>query len=52
MTVRKYIGFTPYLHQKSVIEELRDAKGTGKVVVCKSSRQKGKSFMVANLLLY
>ena len=52
MTVRKYIGFTPYLHQKSVIEELRNAKGTGKVVVCKSSRQKGKSYMIANLLLY
>ena len=52
MTVRKYIGFTPYLHQKSVIDELRDSKGTGKVVVCKSSRQKGKSYMVANLLLY
>ena len=52
MAVRKYIGFTPYLHQKAVIEELRNARGTGKVVVCKSSRQKGKSYMIANLLLY
>lgn len=52
MTVRKYIGFTPYKHQKAVIDELRNARGTGKVVVCKSSRQKGKSYMIANLLLY
>lgn len=52
MTVRKYIGFTPYLHQKAVIDELRNARGSGKIVVCKSSRQKGKSFMIANLLLY
>lgn len=50
--VKRYIGFSPYFHQKAVIEELRNAKGTGKVVVCKSSRQKGKSFMIANLLLY
>lgn len=46
------MGFKPYSHQKAVIDLLRDAKGTGKVVVCKSSRQKGKSFMIANLLLY
>ena len=52
MAVRKYVGFVPYLHQKDVIDELRNARGTGKVVVCKSSRQKGKSFMIANLLLY
>ena len=52
MKVRQYKGFAPYKHQKDVIEELRNAKGTGKIVVCKSSRQKGKSFMVANLLLY
>lgn len=52
MAVRQYIGFTPYDHQRAVIDELRDAKGTGKVVVCKSSRQKGKSFMIVGLLLY
>lgn len=52
MAVRKYIGFKPYNHQKAVIDELRNVKGTGKIVVCKSSRQKGKSFMIANLLLY
>ena len=45
-------GFTPYKHQKDVIDELKDAKGTGKRVVVLSSRQKGKSFMIANLLLY
>lgn len=45
-------GFTPYKHQKDVIDELKDAKGTGKRVIVLSSRQKGKSFMIANLLLY
>lgn len=49
---KTYIGFKPYSHQKAVIDELKDAKGTGKVVVTKSSRQKGKSFMISNLLLY
>ena len=49
---RTFIGFKPYFHQKAVIDELKEAKGTGKVVVCKSSRQKGKSYMIANLLLY
>lgn len=47
-----YRGFTPYSHQRAVIDELKDAKGSGKVVVTVSSRQKGKSFMIANLLLY
>lgn len=45
-------GFTPYKHQRAVIDELKDAKGTGKRVVTLSSRQKGKTFMIANLLLY
>ena len=45
-------GFTPYKHQRAVIDELIDAKGTGKRVVTLSSRQKGKTFMIANLLLY
>lgn len=49
---RTFIGFKPYFHQKAVIDELKEARGTGKVVVCKSSRQKGKSYMIANLLLY
>lgn len=45
-------GFKPYKHQRKVIEELIDARGTGKRVVTVSSRQKGKTFMIANLLLY
>lgn len=45
-------GFTPFKHQKAVIEELKSADGTGKTVVTVSSRQKGKTFMIANLLLY
>lgn len=48
----KCVGFTPYKHQRAVINELKDARGTGKVVCCKSSRQKGKSLMIANLMLY
>lgn len=48
----KFVGFKPYSHQRAVIDEVKDAKGTGKVVCVKSSRQKGKSLMVANLLLY
>ena len=48
----QYKGFKPYLHQKAVIEELRNAKGTGKILVCKSSRQKGKSYLVGGLLLF
>lgn len=47
-----YKGFTPYSHQRAVINELIDGKGTSKKVVTVSSRQKGKSFMIANILLY
>lgn len=47
-----YRGFKPYLHQQDVIAELRDARGTGKVVTVNSSRQKGKSYLISNLLLY
>ena len=50
--VKEYKGIRPYEHQKAVINELRQARGTGKIVVCNSSRQKGKSYMVSNLLLY
>ena len=49
---RTYKGFKPYLHQADVIAELRDARGTGKIVSVNSSRQKGKSYMISNLLLY
>lgn len=52
--VRQYRGFHPYSYQKAVTDKLcsLDSKGKGKIVVCKSSRQKGKSFMIANILLY
>lgn len=52
MATIKTKGFTPYFHQEHVINELKDAKGTGKRVIVLSSRQKGKSFMIANLLLF
>lgn len=50
--VRTYKGFKPYPHQADVINELKDARGTGKIVTVNSSRQKGKSYMISNLLLY
>ena len=46
------VGFTPYKHQKAVIKEIINQKKQGKRVVTVSSRQKGKTFMIANLLLY
>lgn len=46
------VGFTPYKHQKAVINEIINQKKQGKRVVAVSSRQKGKTFMIANLLLY
>ena len=49
---RTYKGFKPYLHQADVIAELKDARGTGKIVTVNSSRQKGKSYLISNLLLY
>lgn len=48
----KFVGFKPYSHQRAVIDEVKEARGTGKIVCVKSSRQKGKSLMLANLLLY
>lgn len=50
--VKTFRGFHPYLHQADVINELRDARGTGKIVTVNSSRQKGKSYLISNLLLY
>ena len=49
---KTFRGFHPYLHQADVINELKDARGTGKIVTVNSSRQKGKSYMISNLLLY
>lgn len=45
-------GFHPFSYQRDVIDEIKDARGTGKVVCVLSSRQKGKTMMCANILLY
>lgn len=44
-------GLTLFQHQKDVVEELRNAEGTGKVVCVLSGRQKGKSILVSQMLL-
>lgn len=50
---RTFTGFTPYKHQKDVLDIVCDRKrGKGAVVTVKSKRQVGKSFMCLNLLLY
>lgn len=49
---KKFLGIKPFSFQKDVINEVRDAKGTGKTVVVKSRRQCGKTTLIANLLLY
>lgn len=53
-TERRFYGMKQYSFQKAVTDKLcsLDAKGKGKIVVCKSSRQKGKTFMIVNILLY
>lgn len=48
----KITGIKPFYHQQAVIDELKEAEGTGKIVVVNSSRQKGKSYLVSNILLY
>lgn len=52
--IRTYKGFTPFRFQRDVIDELckPEQYRTKKVVVVKSSRQKGKTITVANILLY
>ena len=45
-------GIHPFSFQKDVIDEVVNAKGTGKKVVVRSRRQIGKSTLIANLLLY
>ena len=49
---RTYKGFKPYFHQKDVVEKLREAKGTGRIITVNSSRQKGKTYMISNVLLF
>ena len=50
--VKQMLGIKPFSFQKDVINEVINAKGTGKVVAVKSRRQVGKSILISNLLLY
>lgn len=52
--IRTYKGYSPYNYQRDVINEIcpKNVYRTKKVVVVKSSRQKGKTITVANILLY
>lgn len=52
LKVRQFQGIKPFSYQQAVINEVKDAKGSGKTVVVKSRRQVGKSVLIANLLLY
>ena len=52
MKVKHFQGIKPFSYQQAVIDEVKDAKGSGKTVVVKSRRQVGKSVLIANLLLY
>lgn len=52
MKQKYFSGIKPFSYQQAVINEVKDAKGTGKTVVVKSRRQVGKSVLIANLLLY
>lgn len=53
-SVKTFLGFHPFLFQKAVTDKIcrPDIKGKGKTVIVKSSRQRGKSFMISNVLLY
>ena len=49
----EYVGFTPYLHQRDVINLLvNDSYKKHRTVTVVSRRQVGKSLMAENLLLY
>lgn len=49
----EYVGFTPYLHQRDVINLLvTDSYKKHRTVTVVSKRQVGKSLMAENLLLY
>lgn len=50
--VKQFKGIKPFSYQQAVINEVKDAKGSGKTVVVKSRRQVGKTVLIANLLLY
>ena len=46
------VGFKPYSYQRAVIDETINQGKSGKTVCVLSSRQKGKSLMIANILLW
>lgn len=50
--VKEFRGIKPFSFQQDVIDEIKDAKGSGKIVVVKSRRQVGKSTLISNILLY
>ena len=50
--VKRFKGIHPFSFQKDVIDEVVNAKGTGKTVVVNSRRQVGKSTLIAILLLF
>ena len=49
---RTYKGMKLYPWQKAVTDFICNAKGTGKVCVVKSQRQRGKSYMCEGILLH
>ena len=52
MATKTFLGIKPFSFQRDVINELKDANGTGKNVVVVSRRQVGKTTLIINLLLY
>lgn len=52
--VKKFVGAKMLSYQKAVTDVLcfPEALGSGRIVTVKSQRQRGKSFMIANILLY
>lgn len=49
---KTFLGIKPFSFQKDVIDEVKNAKGTGKTVVVNSRRQCGKTTLISNLQLY
>lgn len=50
--VTTYKGMKLFAWQKAVTDYICNAKGTGKVCVCKAPRQRGKSYMCEGILLH
>ena len=49
---RTYKGMALFPWQKAVTDYICNARGTGKVCVCKAPRQRGKSYMCEGILLH